>query len=122
MQRFELPELISSVVKRIKTQSVLAPLLALVAICGVIALGVLWKLDGPLSNWGFGSIVAICVLYTMVWYAIWSLHDPDRLQTEDYHLAQQHMALIGDERNPNSPELLEGRSVSKTAHFAEYQN
>jgi hypothetical protein len=122
MHRFPLPKLLSSAVQRIKTQSILAPLLALDVICGVMALGVTVMVgDTLLSRWIWVSF-GVSVAFTLVAYTYWSFREPERLQTEDYRLAREHLMLIGDERNPNSPELLEGRPVSKAAHFAEYQN
>jgi hypothetical protein len=123
MNKFALPGLLSSAVQRIKTQSILAPLLALNVICGAMGVATVWRVgDSPLG-WGFCVIFGASILFTMIAFTFWSFKDADRLQTEDFRLACQQMTLIGDERSPNSPELLEGKLVAKkTTKTAERRN
>jgi hypothetical protein len=86
---------------RFKTTSVLAPLLVVEIIVGVFALG-LTALIGPdhTLTWVLWSaFLAILALIGLA-YFIWSLVNPNRLQTEDYQIQQQVIKVLTDERHP----------------------
>jgi hypothetical protein len=105
-----------SAVERIKTASVLAPLLVLDVICATLAL-IATLLFGVSSNWLWVAWTPflICTVFTLGAYGYWSIVAPNRLQTEHYQLAQQRLFLIGDERDPNSAKLIESAPTSNTA-------
>jgi membrane protein implicated in regulation of membrane protease activity len=100
---------------RFRTTSVLAPLLILLIILGVLALiatpfaGV----DHPLT-WMLWIAVMFVVGVILLSYAIWSVINPDRLQTEEYQLEQQRI-LITDERHPGTMLIDHASLTSNTA-------
>lgn len=105
---------LGSLIERVRTGSVLAPLLALAVIVGAAAFSVTpFSNDATLvrSLW---ALFAFCVFATLVAYVLFALRDPDRLQTEDYRLARHRLELIGDERDPNDVKLLEAPPTSNT--------
>lgn len=105
---------LGSLIERVRTGSVLAPLLALTVICGSAAFGVTLRLgEAALTNclWG---LFAFCVLATFGSYVGFALSDADRLQTEDYRLARHRLDVIGDERDPNDPKLLSATPTANT--------
>jgi hypothetical protein len=107
------PNLLMSAVERIKTASILAPLLVLDVICGALALTAT-PLIGVNSSWLWiaWSPFLLCVIATLAAYTYWSIVAPNRLQTEHYQLAQQKLQLIGDERDPNSSKLIDSLPTS----------
>ena len=102
-----------SAVERIRTSSVIAPLLALDVIVGVIALIATLMLPTNLLVWLWG-LFGTCVLFTIVASIFCSFLGPHRLQTEQYQLDQRRLTLIGDERSPNSPKLIESTQSANT--------
>jgi hypothetical protein len=102
-----------SAVQRIQTSSVIAPLLAVLVITGVIALFGSLILSGALLV-GIWALFGVSVLFTLAAYSYWSAKEPNRLQTENYQLAQQRF-LIGDERDPNSIKMIESQPTANTA-------
>jgi hypothetical protein len=102
-----------SAVECISTSSVLAPLLAIDVITGVVALVGSGILSGSLLL-GIWCVFGLCVIFTLYAYVYWSINAPDRLQTEQYQLAHRRL-LIGDERDPNSPKLIDSLPTANTA-------
>jgi hypothetical protein len=104
---------LGSLIERVRTGSVLAPLLALTLVVGAAALGVTFSSRESLTYalWG---LFAICVVATLIAYVVWAIRDPDRLQTEDYRLARHRLEILGDERDPNAPKLLEAAPTANT--------
>ena len=105
---------LGSLIERVRTGSVLAPLLALTLIVGVAAFSVT-----PFSNdttlvRSLWALFAFCVFATLVAYVVFALKDPDKLQTEDYRLARHRLELIGDERDPNDARLIEAAPTANT--------
>lgn len=80
----------NSVVERIKTNSILNPLLWLSAITAFIAWPSACWSTGNLQTF-FAILGAIPIISAIVAYFIWMNKDPDRLQSEDYRLAQQRI-------------------------------
>ena len=107
-----MPLSLHSAVQRIKTASILAPLLALTAICGSAALLATIVLGDSLLAWVLWSAFLLCVIASLSFYIYWSIRDPDRLQTEDYLLARRKIDLIGDERGPPAAKLIDESAIS----------
>lgn len=107
-----MPQSLHSAVQRIKTASILAPLLALTAICGSAALLATIVLGDSLLAWVLWSAFLLCVIASLSFYIYWSIRDPDRLQTEDYLLARRKIDLIGDERGPPAAKLIDESAIS----------
>lgn len=105
---------LGSLIERVRTGSVLAPLLALAVICGFAAFGVTLRLGETLLPICLWTLFAFCVFATLVGFIGFALKDPDRLQTEDYRLARHRLELIGDERDPNDPKLLTTAPTANT--------
>jgi len=105
---------LGSLIERVRTGSVLAPLLALTVIVAFAAFGVmLWSHDVFLT-YSLWVLFAICVFVALGGYVAFGLFDADRLQTEDYRLARHRLELIGDERDPNDPKLLNAATTANT--------
>ncbi len=105
---------LASVIERVRTGSVLAPLLALNLICGFAAFGVtIWLGDTTLARllW---VLFAVCVTATLVIYVVFAIKDPEKLQTEDYRLARHRLDLIGDERDPNNVKMITSQATANT--------
>ena len=104
---------LGTLIERVRTGSVLAPLLALAVIVAVAAFSVSFSHDTVLvrSLW---ALFAFCVLATLIAFVLFALKDPDRLQTEDYRLARHRLELIGDERGPNEAKLLDAAPTANT--------
>lgn len=102
-----------SAVKRIQTSSIVAPLLAADVITGVIGLLGAFVLPYPIL-YGVWVLFGLCVLSSLGSYAFWSWKEPNRLQTERYQLEHQRLLLVGDERDPNSPKLIESTPSANT--------
>ena len=105
---------LGSLIERVRTGSVLAPLLALTLIVGAAAFSVT-----PFSNdttlvRSLWALFAFCVFATLVAYVVFALKDPDKLQTEDYRLARHRLELIGDERDPNDARLIDAAPTGNT--------
>jgi membrane protein implicated in regulation of membrane protease activity len=105
---------LGSLIERVRTGSVLAPLLALTLICGVAAFSVTLRLGDTSLAWLLWALFAILVAATLTIYVMFALKDPDRLQTEDYRLARHRLELIGDERDPNDARLIEAAPTTNT--------
>lgn len=105
-----------SAIQRVKTASVLAPLLAFNVIIGTVALCATLLFDHKdpvlIALW---CLFGICVFYTLGAYSFFAKSAPNRLQTEDYQLAHHRLNLIGDERNPNSAVLINSTLTSNAA-------
>jgi hypothetical protein len=98
---------LATLIERVRTRSVLAPLIALdiIAAVGAVAFS---ALRGPVTmTWLPWGIFGVCVIATIGAFAAFAICDPDRLQTEDYRLARHRLDVIGDERDPNNPSLIE---------------
>jgi len=96
-----------SLIERIRTGSILAPLLALTFIVGIFVVLTTWISHDIWLVERLWGLFALCVAAVLVAYIIWAVKEPDRLQTEDYRLARHRIDVIGDERNPNDPKLIE---------------
>jgi hypothetical protein len=105
---------LGSVIERVRTGSVLAPLLALTLICGFAAFGVTLRLGDATLAWLLWVLFAGCVAATLVVYIAFAVKDPERLQTEDYRLARHRLDLIGDERDPNSAKMITAQVTANT--------
>lgn len=91
----------AGIVERIKTNSVLNPLLWLAAIIAASAIpAALLSADGVQIF--FCALAALPVVVAIVAYFIWMFLDPDRLQSEDYQL-EQHKLLQGSKEENNLP-------------------
>ena len=99
--------------ERIRTGSVIAPLLALTFMVGLFALAISWSSNSSVIN-GLWCLFALCVIFTILAYIWWSIKEPERLQTEDYRLARHRIDVIGDERDPNDPKVIEGTPSANT--------
>lgn len=110
--KFALP--ISSLIQRVQTSSVIAPLLALDIIVGLLALAMSAVLGETKLVYGICLAFGLCVATTIVAYIYWSFASPDRLQSENYMLEQKRIGLLGDERDPNNPRTIEARATSNT--------
>jgi hypothetical protein len=102
------------IIGRFRTTSVLAPLFVPLIIMGVFASFVtpFAGVDHPLTWMLWIAVVAVFGMI-LLFYPIWSVINPDRLQTEDYRLEQQRITqqVIGDERHPG-PVLIEGAPLT----------
>jgi hypothetical protein len=103
-----------SVVERIRTNSALNPLLWL---CGVVLLFTM-----PVAYWGSYPASHVClalavasVLAPIAAYFIWMFRDPVKLQSEHYQLERQRIELLGDERTPGRPQVIDGELVDNKA-------
>ncbi len=103
-----------SAVQRIKTASVVAPLLALTAISGAAATGVTVILGNTSLVWILWTIFCLCVLASIISYAFWTFKDPDRLQSEDFRLERHRLDLLGDERAPRNLKIIETTPTANT--------
>lgn len=87
-----------SVVERVRTNSAMNPILWL---CGCslpfTVAGSIWAAF-PV-NLVFLFLVSVTILSGIGAYFVWMFKDPNRLQSEDYQLANQRM-MLGDERSP----------------------
>jgi hypothetical protein len=81
----------NAVVERVKTNSILNPLLWLSAIVALIAWPAACVTTGNIQVF-FAAMGALPVIFSLVAYLIWMFKDPDRLQSEDYQLDQQNPA------------------------------
>jgi hypothetical protein len=106
---------LTSAVQRIKTSSVIAPLLAADAISGAVALAATFRLGAEALTWLVWGPFFGCVALTLIAYVFWSFREPNRLQTEDYQLERQRLDMLGDERDPNNPAVLRGPMTGNTA-------
>jgi hypothetical protein len=80
----------NSIVERVRTNSVLNPLLWL---CGIIVPTTppaIYFTQGDYKLYFF-MVFALTVTATLSAYFIWMFKDPNRLQSEDYQLAQQRI-------------------------------
>lgn len=105
---------LGSLIERVRTGSVLAPLLALTVIVAFAAFGITLWLGETLLTYCLWGLFAFCVFAALAAYLAFALADPDRLQTEDYRLARHRLELIGDERDPNDPRLLSAAPSANT--------
>lgn len=111
----DLPALMTGF-QRIKTNSVLAPLLVLALILGIIVLVATALLGG--GSWIVGTLWIVFIaeiVFTLAAYVYWARQDPVRLQTEDYQLEQQKILMIGDERNPNDLTIIESQPTANSS-------
>jgi hypothetical protein len=104
---------LGSLIERVRTGSVLAPLLALTLIVGVAAFSITFSADLILVR-ALWLLFAFCVLATLLAYVVFAVKDPEKLQTEDYRLARHRLDLIGDERDPNDARLIEATPTANT--------
>lgn len=102
-----------SAVQRIKTASIIAPLLALDVIAGAVALIATPFIPASLLLLPW-MVFTACIAATLIAYLSFSIVDPNRLQTEDYQLAHHRIMLIGDERSPNDAKLIDAAPVANT--------
>jgi hypothetical protein len=109
-----IPNAFYSLIERIRTNSVMAPLLKLTFMVGLFALATTWS-SNPNIIIGLWGLFAICVIFSMLAYVGWSIKEPDRLRTESYRLEHHRLKqLIGDERDPNNAKIIEGERASNT--------
>jgi len=106
-----IPGAFYSLIERIRTNSVMAPLLALTFMVGLFALATTWSANSTVVL-GLWVLFGICAIFAMVMYLWWSINEPDRLQTENYRLEHHRLKVIGDERDPNNARIIEGESTS----------
>jgi O-antigen/teichoic acid export membrane protein len=101
MPAMSFPRDLIRTIGRLKTTSALAPLSVPAGLIGVFA--VLMTIVGgphhPLT-WALWIFFIVWMVAIGGAYILWSIKDPDRLQTENYQLEQQRIKIIGDERNP----------------------
>jgi hypothetical protein len=105
---------LGSLIERVRTGSVLAPLLALTVICGVAALSVTLRLGDATLPCLLWALFAALVVATLIIYIVFALKDPEKLQTEDYRLARFRLEVIGDERDPNDAKMLNAPPTANT--------
>jgi hypothetical protein len=108
---------LASLIERVRTGSVLAPLIALTLICGAAALSM--SLSFPLHGsrglmWCLWVLFGFCALAVLASYGSFAVYDPERLQTEDYRLARHRLEIIGDERDPNNEKMIEAPPTANT--------
>jgi phage shock protein PspC (stress-responsive transcriptional regulator) len=106
--------------ERIRTGNVLAPLLAIMFIVGLFALSATWALNDAFLVRALWAAFLFCGGCALVAYLVWSIVDPDRLQSEDYRIARHRIDVIGDERNPNSAQVVDAVATENT-HLTAYQ-
>src|SRR5262245_45317784 len=89
-------------IRRFRTTSVLAPLLVAAIIIGVFASAVMMSAGPDHSlTWTLWIVFVVDLVLAGLGYVIWSIVDPNRLQTEEYQLEQQRIrGLLTDERHP----------------------
>lgn len=90
-----------AVVERIRTNSILNPLLWL---CGIVIPFSIFSayLSRGWMRVFFCILIAVVIGLTLVAYFIWTFRDPDRLQSEDYQLEKQRI-LQGSKEEENIP-------------------
>jgi hypothetical protein len=101
---------LASLIEKVRTGSVLAPLIALLLIIGCFALSfsAALPLHGSSSlMWSLWALFALCVLVALTAFGLFALYAPDRLQTEEYRLQRHRLDMIGDERDPNNEQLID---------------
>jgi len=103
-----------SLLERIRTGSIVAPMLALTFVVGLYAFLTTWASTNERLVWMLWGVFTLCVVATLGAYIYWAINEPDRLQTEDYRLARHKLDLIGDERDPNSMRLLSAPPTANT--------
>jgi len=87
-----------AVVERVKTNSVLNPLLWLCAIIGSLTIPpAYFSTDG--AQIAFYTLAATPVMAAILSYFIWMFRSPDRLQSEDYQLERQRILQGSKEEN-----------------------
>jgi hypothetical protein len=95
-----------SAVERIRTNSAMNPLLWLNGCSLPFTIpGSVWA-PHPI-NLCFVVLAMTTTLSAILAYFVWMFKDPNRLQSEDYQLANQRM-LLGDERHPGV--IIDGRA------------
>jgi hypothetical protein len=87
-----------AVVERVKTNSVLNPLLWLCAIIGVLAIPPAY-LSSDGAQVFFCTLAITPVVAAILSYFIWMFRNPDRLQSEEYQLARQRILQGSKEEN-----------------------
>ncbi|WP_148360657.1 hypothetical protein [Acidisphaera rubrifaciens] len=80
----------NSVVERVRTNSILNPLLWLSGIIIVPSIPAVCATDDGVRLF-FCFLTALPILSSVLAYFIWVVKDPDRLQSEDYQLAQKRI-------------------------------
>lgn len=93
----------NSVVERIRTNSVLNPLLWLCGIIETTALPAAYFSQGDAKVF-FCFLAALPVVSAIVAYFIWMFKEPNRLQSEDYQLAHQRI-LQGTKEEDEFPTI-----------------
>jgi hypothetical protein len=98
---------------RFRTTTVLAPLYVPLIASGVLASFVtpFAGFDHPLT-WMLWIVFVVVVGTAILFYCIWSVANPDRLQTEEFRLEQQRISVIGDERHPGPVLLIENAPLT----------
>ena len=81
----------NSIVERVRTNSVLNPLLWLCGITEFTALPAAYLSEGYAKVF-FCTLAALPVAAAIIAYFMWMFRDPNRLQSEDYQLAQQRLS------------------------------
>jgi hypothetical protein len=93
----------NAVVERIRTNSVLNPLLWL---CGIIELSAIPAacLSNGYAKVFFCALAAFPVIAAIIAYFVWMFRDPNRLQSEDYQLEKQRI-LQGAKEEDDLPAI-----------------
>jgi hypothetical protein len=111
---WHVPDLLQSVIARVKTESALNPLLWLVGLTLVAAVAASYS-NGYLK-WAFFGVTALCILAALGAYFYFMLRDPNRLHSERYQLERHHMDLMLDERFPGRlPPTIDVTPTSNTS-------
>lgn len=99
---------------RFRTSSVLAPLHILLIIVGVLTLLWTWTAGvDHLLTWVLVIAAVVVGGADLLFYCIWSVANPDRLQTEEYRLEERRISVIGDERRPGAgAELIDSEPLT----------
>src|ERR1700739_1161231 len=100
-------------VGRVRTRSVIAPLLALDSMVGLFAFGMSWTANPTVAN-NLWLLFMFCVGATILAYFFFAIMQPERLQTEEFRLAKLKARVIGDERDPNDAKIIEATPTSNT--------
>jgi hypothetical protein len=95
--------------EKIKTNSAVNPLLWLAAL--VLPSSLMGAYFLPEFRLMFASAMLTVIVAPIIAYFIWMFRDPNRLQSEDYQLAQQRL-LLGDDRNPGVVKAVQGQMVT----------
>lgn len=99
---------------RVRTRSVIAPMLAITGTVGFFASVRGWLSPNSWISDSLWVLFFLCVVAAVAAYAHFSWKEPERLQTEEYRLALRRIDVIGDERDPNDMKVINAIPTSNT--------